>query len=443
MAPRLRIAICGGGIGGLITAVSLSKYEDLEVNIYEAARELAEAGAGIGLWPRHWQILEKFGVDVDLNRHAEPPTSRNFNQRISYLGAGATFVQFPPQGKCRGFHRASFQMDLLRHVSPSHQILCSKRLESYSQDPLTKEITIFFEDGTSDVCDLLIGADGVRSAVRRNLVSKEAEKARAAGLDAEAEAFLRCAEPCWSGMVVYRTLTPAENLKKTAPTHRVFEGPTQYLGDGTIVNVYPVAGGKGISVGISYVRKELEGTVYPGGKFIQYGYCPEDLHGDLASWEPEAQALLATFEDKQDIAAWASHYVLPLPSFISGSVVLLGDAAHAMNPHLGVGAGLAIEDAAVLAEILGCPRVNIDNVQAALTFYNDIRRPQAFKASADSMLMMQLLSLTAPGHEASGILDDDNIEKLGQKILDTWSWVWETTTDADIEDVRTRLSQQL
>ncbi|EEB95696.1 hypothetical protein MPER_05292, partial [Moniliophthora perniciosa FA553] len=68
---RLRVAICGAGIGGLTCALALSKFPDIEIDVYESAGKLAEIGAGIGLFPRPWKIIRELGLEQDLLRVTE------------------------------------------------------------------------------------------------------------------------------------------------------------------------------------------------------------------------------------------------------------------------------------------------------------------------------------------------------------------------------------
>jgi len=68
---RFRVAICGAGIGGLTLAVALSRYPDIEVQLFEAAEKIAEIGAGLGLFPRHWEVVQKLDLEEDLLKLTE------------------------------------------------------------------------------------------------------------------------------------------------------------------------------------------------------------------------------------------------------------------------------------------------------------------------------------------------------------------------------------
>ena len=124
------------------------------------------------------------------------------------------------------FHRADFQNALLKNLSRSCRVTCSKRLRSYIEGP-TGPIEMFFEDGTTATCDVLIGADGLKSAVRRSMYTEKAQVAQSQKRWAEAAECTACIEPLWSGTNAYRALIPAERLAARSPNHRTFTQPTQ------------------------------------------------------------------------------------------------------------------------------------------------------------------------------------------------------------------------
>jgi len=130
------------------------------------------------------------------------------------------------------FHRGEFQNALLRKLPPRCRLHCSKRLRSYTQRTGVGGlgghggITLLFEDGSKAVCDVLIGSDGVKSAVRRALLTESAAESRQDGKIHEANEILRAIEPSWSGTVVYRTVVPAERVKSQHADHRALTQPT-------------------------------------------------------------------------------------------------------------------------------------------------------------------------------------------------------------------------
>ena len=124
------------------------------------------------------------------------------------------------------FHRADFQTVLLRKLPSSYRIHCSKRLRSYEQRP-GGSISLLFEDGTNTFCDILVGADGLKSAVRRSLLREKASRAQSLNNWSEAADITALIEPAWSGTVAYRALIPADRLRSRQSNHRALTQPTK------------------------------------------------------------------------------------------------------------------------------------------------------------------------------------------------------------------------
>jgi salicylate hydroxylase len=124
------------------------------------------------------------------------------------------------------FHRADFQTVLLRKLPTSYRtgIHCSKRLRSYKQRH-GGPITLLFEDGTSTICDVLIGADGLKSAVRRSLLGEKASMAQSQNNWSEAADITALIDPVWSGTNAYRALIPADRLRSRQSNHRTLTQP--------------------------------------------------------------------------------------------------------------------------------------------------------------------------------------------------------------------------
>ena len=122
----------------------------------------------------------------------------------------------------QSFHRAEFLKILEKNIPSSYRTHFGKRLESY-EDSTSNPITLRFKDGTTATCDVLIGADGVKSAVRRSMFADLAAKAQD---DAQAAAYLQCIDPTWSGVVTYRALIQADSFKEDYPDHVALSTPT-------------------------------------------------------------------------------------------------------------------------------------------------------------------------------------------------------------------------
>jgi salicylate hydroxylase len=122
------------------------------------------------------------------------------------------------------FHRAHFHGIFLSHLPPSCTTHNAKRLKSYIQ-PCSRNspITLTFTDGSTATCDVLFGADGIKSAVRNVMLRELAEVVSS---DAK-QSVLSCINPVWSGVTAYRTLIPAEKLRARCPDHRALREAVQ------------------------------------------------------------------------------------------------------------------------------------------------------------------------------------------------------------------------
>ena len=118
-----------------------------------------------------------------------------------------------------GFHRAEFHEVLLNRMSSRCRTLPSKRLESYVQQP-GAPIALHFQDGSTATCDILVGADGVKSVVRKKMFQEEATWAESQHRNSDAIELRNLCEPRFSGFFAYRTLIPVEMLSSISPQHR-------------------------------------------------------------------------------------------------------------------------------------------------------------------------------------------------------------------------------
>jgi len=147
----------------------------------------------------------------------------------------------------------------------------------------------------------------------------------------------------------------------------------------------------------------------------------EEFQECYSGWEPEVDQLIRSVEKPM---LWAVHALNPLPNYVAGRVALLGDAAHAMTPHQGAGAGQAIEDAYILASILGHALTTKTTLSQALAAYEHIRLPLAnhvLRESRNSGLMYEFNSEYR-----------DNYDTLGPAIQAQWDWLGQTSPQDEV-----------
>jgi salicylate hydroxylase len=332
---RPKVAVVGGGIGGLFAAKTLIAH-GLEASVYEQAPQLGEVGAGVFLTPnsvRHLQrmglgsLVEKWGARVGPDshyfRHDGTPIAPV--QVTDSAGWNATF----------GMHRADF-VDILSNALPPGSVHTGHRATGFAQDGDVCRVS--FANGEVVESDLVVAADGIHSELRRNAAPPS--------------------RPIFHGSVAYRGVVPHEFIPQW-PTNAWL----MWLGDGKHFLAFPVRAGKLINyVGFVPADAEMkESWTAPGD--------PDVLREEFAGWDPRVGSIL---NQVNACFRWALYDREPLPTWTKGRLTLLGDAAHPMLPHLGQGANQSIEDGMALATILS--RASLKNAPAALFAYERLRR---------------------------------------------------------------------
>jgi len=335
-----RVAIIGGGIGGLIAARALCR-QGIEVAIYESAPELREIGAGVALGPNAMKVLRSLGLEDDVRAIAgrwEWALTRNgkTGRVISRTGRQQQASLFGSAGATA--HRADL-LDVLSHSVPSELVTLGTRC--IGVDPDGSVAVARFEDGREVEADLIIGADGIHSAVRTSLFGPDA--------------------PRFTGKICYRSVVPVDAVPGGPPPN----DNAQWLGPhGTIV-LYPVRRDELINVVCHY---DDEG--YRHESWVSRCERAEVLER-YSGWH---ESLLRIFSAGEVWYKWALYDRDPIPRWTRGRVGVLGDAAHPMLPYLGQGACQAIEDGCVLAAALAAEPVD---PLAGLALYERSRRPRA------------------------------------------------------------------
>ncbi|KAL1744720.1 hypothetical protein HDZ31DRAFT_82482 [Schizophyllum fasciatum] len=435
---RLKVAIVGGGIGGLTLALAIQHFCDmlrLEVHVYEAAARFSQIGAGINIWGRVHQIFAELGLEEEMTSLLRDGDSTIFTCRRSDQPEGVTFSEVDIEdGKMLLLHRADVQDILLKHISSDIKFHFSHRLKGYSHVGCDAEqIELSFRDGQTTRCDMLIAADGVRSAVRPLLLQQLAETL---GKPELRTAFA----PVFSGTKIYRGLVTSEKLAEVWPGHPALTMPFIYCGKNKHVVTYPISRGEYVNVVAFYSDMSREDTAFEGSQIEQA--TTEEVLRTFQGWEPMVRAILGCMHEPSH---WAIITQKPLDTWAADGVFLLGDAAHAMTPHIGAGAGQAIEDAYVLARIIAhAQRKDPLEVRSddSAHLYNRLRPPIANYVQARARLQRQFYEFNGEDGDTGRSQTDspayaetDRLLEIGRAIWDGFHWQRHTIVRETDEEV--------
>lgn len=299
------ISIIGAGIGGLTTALALKK-RGLSPIVYEAAGEIRPVGAGIMMANNAMQVFKNIGIDKQIE------SAGNYISKMQITDARlrdisvVSFKPFEEKYVVRNvaIHRGVLQRILAEHIG-FENIVLGKRLERIGSDD---QFTLHFQDNTTSRTDILIGADGIKSVVRDQLITK---------------GELRSAKQiCWRGLCEY-------------------DLPEKFHHSGV------EAWGKGTRFGFTKIDKK---------KVYWYAVVSEHLAKDdftvlFSEYNQEVKNIIAATPSDQIIKNEIID-LKPISVWQDKNVCLIGDAAHATTPNMGQGACQAVEDAYVLGKLM-------------------------------------------------------------------------------------------
>lgn len=338
----MAVLIAGGGIGGLTTAIALGR-EGIETSVLERTTFAEESGAGIQLGPNATRILRALGVLDALAPHTFRPEAVWLFDGISGRKLGTMPLSDTAEERYGApyltVHRADLHASLKAAAVAQSGVSLRPGFAIAGFDP-GETVSVANLEGTAAQGSALIGADGLWSTVRKQVAPD--------------------AELSFTGATAFRSLLLRGNLP--APFDEPIVG--LWLGPNSHLVHYPVRSGKALNV----VAVTETGQRADGWNRSADGAA---LSASFTHWGTEAKALLAEAE------AWRAWSLFALPRILKwshGAVTLLGDAAHPVLPYLAQGAGLAIEDAATLAQMLGAAR---DRPTLAFRAYEAIRRVRA------------------------------------------------------------------
>ena len=393
----MKILIAGGGIGGLTAALALLQ-RGYEVEVYEQAQALTEVGAGVQVSPNGSRVLYALGVGEKVTAiSCETP-----GKEVRLWSTGQAWQPFDIVGECierYGFpYLTVYRPDILgvleaavREAAPAC-IRLGRKAAGF--DDLGEKVRLRFTDGSSAEGDMLLGADGIHSAIRHQLWGEA--KARFTGIFA------------WRGVI------PTEKL----PERMRRAVATNWVGPGRHVVQYPLRNFRLMNlVGV------VEGQHWQEESWTSRGTHAE-MHAAFAGWHDDIHLMIDAIETP---FRWAFLARDPLMEWGRGRVTLLGDACHPTLPFLAQGAVHAIEDGYMLARALD----EVTGTETALRRYEGARverTARMVRGATDNTARFHNPALANAEGAAAYIDNEWQADKIRARY--EWLYTYDPTTAA-------------
>lgn len=356
-----RIAVIGGGMGGLTAAIALTRITGVQVTVFEQASKLGEVGAGVTVAPNAARVLDTLGVLEKIKQLGAVPDGHGvYLDSMGNMVTDAAWEDSAKRYQNIGMYRPDLINALAEEVDPE-TVRLGHRLTSVQA--LDSGVRVEFENGLQEDFDAVVGADGIHSVVRK--------------------AVDQHPEPVYSGYIVYRGVIDASRLPADWPMiSQVWMGNNRHF------MCYPLQQRNlfNFVAGIPSDRP-LKG---PWSGPAEVSELAAEFSGD--NWDPRLQQFIGLIDKT---FWWGLFDHEPLTNWSRGPITLLGDAAHTMLPHQGQGVNQAIEDSMALATFL-----------AAAESVSDI--PEAFRRY--TAVRMQRTAILQNGSRRSGAMFDAQYE---------------------------------
>lgn len=356
----MKAVIAGGGIGGLNAALCFLHF-GWDVEICEQAPELGEIGAGIQISPNGMKVLRALGIDKQIEATGFRPRAIQFRMGQSPRRQSGQPIFTASTAEYEEIFGAPYlhvhRADLVKALKEALDdrapgaVRTGASVTGYGQND--SEAWAVLADGSKLSGDILVGADGIRSVIRTQMIGPD--------------------KPDFTGNVAWRAVVPVEKLGRNVP----LPVSTAWFGEGKHAVTYLLRGGKLANfVGV------VERDDWQKESWTEHGSRAEAL-ADFAGWHPTITTLL---EQADAHYRWALFDRAPLDKWIDDRVALLGDACHPMLPFMAQGAVQAIEDGYVLARCL----TEHDDHQSALAAYFEARHDRTARVQGGARANMDL-----------------------------------------------------
>ncbi len=401
---RLKIVIAGAGLGGMAAAIALRRAGHA-VEIVEKAPALGVVGAGIQQGPNASRLLQAWGV-VDHFKGRGVKAQAAVRRRWD---TGEVLGEMPMGDELEKqigasywcLHRADLHDALVAVASgeegPGQPV--EIRLGHGVADVVSTgpdKATIRLDNGDEVSGDVIVGAEGIRSVIRKSLFGE--------------------VKTNFSGRIVNRHIIDITKIKDDPELGEILGRPVQtiWLGPSGSALIHPIWAGNGIYLGATRAGIPDSEAIWTENT------DKEKLRREFTGWDPRLLRLMAMADN---VTGYGLHDLVPMEKWSKDRVVLLGDACHAMLPFQAQGAGQAVEDGAVLAETL--THVANSDVPAALEAYAERRKPRTLKVQQASRYNADLWHMP----DGEGQRARDKGLRTGSSDFESYAWLWKAGPD--------------
>ncbi|KAI9742698.1 MAG: hypothetical protein M1818_003839 [Claussenomyces sp. TS43310] len=352
--PLLRVAIIGGGPGGLAAAISLSALPNVRVSVYEQARELREIGAGIQIGFNCWKILELLGAADGVKGHVQSTTLQRNGKTGEVIGERLASV-VAPQYRGQRVRRTRLQAALIAKV-PKGVIRLRKRLVSLD-DVGEGGVRLLFEDGEETLADLLVGGDGIRSVVRQHVFPDHAIK--------------------FTGRSIWRVIIPKSlvaDIPEMTSATSWWHGPNGHFYNCLVDDPSEISEEQQMFEIAAHSVAPPESVKE---KTFSWGIpaTNERVESHFKEYDPRVRDALSRVPSGlwKEFSSFSGPRLEKITAW--DKVVLIGDASHPLTGAFGSGAAFAMQDGYILARAIEHTRSSPDPLVGALEIFDSIRSP--------------------------------------------------------------------
>ena len=385
----MKIAIVGGGIGGLTAALALSQ-NPYDITVFERSAGIREIGAGVQISPNAGRLLHSLGLgaaysEISVNPHRVVLRRWEDDSIIRATDLDESFIS-QHQVPLANVARNELVEIIGNAVAARANVTLKFSTHVVAVEPGESSSVVLFSDGSSQTFDIVIGADGIHSVVRPCV----------GGVD----------KPRFSGSAAYRALVPRSAVEDLPidVTNRM--GPDRHV-------VSYFIGRNRSHLNLVCISPE---DSWESESWTEQGTI-EDLYSRFEGWSSDFLSLLGRVEEP--VFRWALYDREPLEQWGIGTTTLLGDACHPMLPFMAQGSCQAIEDAVVLARCLS--DASTSDAVSALRRYEEVRQGRTAQVQTSSLSNRDLFHMV-DGQEQRDRDMIFSISPPGMSILD---WVYE------------------